>query len=425
MITFVSKLPLKQLSLLEFHNLLSKFHDLEDYHKSITKLENGFIVYDSNVIGIHIEDKWNYDYIYDEKTSELFISLDKKSNDEPIDFLEYLIKNEYIIKDTDFKIKSTPHYMNKNELPKTSVLPCIYFNEQLAKPNILNECSSLLKGMAHILYGNLEVDELMKKHHHSNYQSYAILYNNDYIGFSKFKNETDESFVKRVYYKIQTYMTKKVFDYPFNMNELYQKALSKMVDYYKNNEEEILMEYDEKLKKLEESKKKYLNQIEELNNQIEYFKYEIESYQEMINSEENHPLLYKGKIEEFYDGEQKDIVLALISEELKTERDPIKIQLYNEILQENPEVGIRREKLDEIWSILLSSKQVGSRQIEDLRKIGIILVKGETHIDGSFYNHPRYYTSISSSASDINTGRQVYRKLRNHFFGNLNDKYIN
>ena len=146
----------------------------------------------------------------------------------------------------------------------------------------------------------------------------------------------------------------------------------------------------------------------------------------MKNSAENHPLLFKGEIKEFYDGEQKDIVLALISEELKTERDPIKVQLYNEILKENPEVGERRKKLDEIWSILLSSKQVGTRQIEDLRKAGIILEKkGDTHFNGTLYNHQRYYTSIATSPSDTNTGRQVYRKLRNHFFGNLNDKYSN
>ena len=97
--------------------------------------------------------------------------------------------------------------------------------------------------------------------------------------------------------------------------------------------------------------------------------------------------------------------------------------MYNEILQENPEVGKRRKYLDEIWSILLSSKQIGSRQTGDLRKIGITLVKGETHIDCSFYDTTRYFTSLSSSPSDTNTNRQVYRTIRNHFYGNLNDKY--
>ena len=423
MITLVTKIPIKPLSLLEFHDLLSNFHSLVEYSKAITKMDNGYIVCDSNVVGYHIEDKCIYEYIYDEKTNELFISLDKKSNEEAIDLLDYLIKNDLILKDNDFKIKDIPHYMKENRLPKTSILPCVYFNEQLAQPNILNECSKLLKGMAHVLYGNPEVDELMKKHHHSNYQSYAILYNNDYIGFSKFKNETEDAFIKRVYYKMQTYMTKRVFETPFNMNNLYQKALSKMIDYYKNNEELILLEYDDKLKKLENDKKEYIKSINDLNNQIEYFKYEIESYQEKVNSSEKHPLLFKGEINEFYEGEQKDIVLALICEELKTEKDPMKVQLYNEILQENPEVGKRRKYLDEIWSILLSSKQIGSRQTGDLRKIGITLVKGETHIDCSFYDTTRYFTSLSSSPSDTNTNRQVYRTIRNHFYGNLNDKY--
>ena len=424
MIALVTKIPLKPISLLEFHELLSNFHPLLEFNRPITKMDNGYIIYDLDVIGYHIEDKSIYEYIYDEKSNELLISLDKKTNDDPIDLLDYLIKNDLILKDNDFKIKDTPHYMKENRLPNTSILPCIYFNEQLANPNILNECSSLLKGMAHVLYGNPEVDGLMKKHHHSNYQSYAILYNNDYMGFSKLKNESDEAFIKRVYYKMQTYMTKRVFEAPFNMNDLYQKALSKMVDYYKNNEELILIEFDDKLNKLKEDKNEILKNIDDLNSKIEYFKFEIESYQNKMNNKENHPLLYQGEIEEFYDGEQNDIVLALICEELKTERDPIKVQLYNEILQDNPEVGNRRMKLDEIWSILLSNKQVGPRQQKELRKLGIEVEQGETHIDCNFYDHPRYYTSMSSSASDTNTSRQVYRTIRNHFFGNLNDKYI-
>ena len=413
MITFVSKLPIKPMTCLEFHKIIATLHSLNSLEdKDLIKLDNGYIIQDEKIIAYHIEDNDSYEYIYSENTNEVLISLDKKRNHQPIDLLTYLMNHHLLAIDLNIKIKDIPHYCEKN-LPKTSYLPIIYFNSNLAKPSILNETSSLLKGMAHVLYGNKELDETMKNHHHSTYESYAILYNNDYMGFSKLKNESDESFAYRVYYKIQSYMTKRVFEYPFNMNDLYQKALSKMIKNSRENEDLILEKFDNQLSKLENNKQKYIQQIDELTKQIEYLKFQVEINEKKMNDICSYPLLFKGNEDEFYDGEQKDMVLSLIKEELKVEKDSTRIQLLNEILKENPPVGNRSEKLNEIYRILLSSKQVGERQIELLKKYGICLLDSkENHLKGNFYDDSRYPLTVSSSPSDLNTGRQLYREIR-------------
>ena len=83
--------------------------------------------------------------------------------------------------------------------------------------------------------------------------------------------------------------------------------------------------------------------------------------------------MLKGKEKEKYPGEQRDIVLDVIKEELKTQKDERICHLLHQILKENPETGHRRQMLDEIFKILVSNSQVDEKVVTDLRKMGIDL----------------------------------------------------
>lgn len=128
-------------------------------------------------------------------------------------------------------------------------------------------------------------------------------------------------------------------------------------------------------------------------------------------------MILKGQEKEKYPGEQKDMVLSLIAEELKTEKNQEMVTLYREILKENPEAGHRRKMLDEIFRILVSNSRVDDKVCTDLKQFGIELEKkSENHFKGCFFSDTRYLTSLSSTPIDTNAGRQMYRDFRKFYF---------
>ena len=415
MIYFVTKLPTKNISCFEFHVLLSKIHFIEEMKENpISYFNNGWMISNSKLCAYHIEEEWIYEYIFNEENHELYISLDQRSDSIPKDIIGYLIKNQIFEKDQEIDILDTPHYYTE-ELPMWKHLPVLYLNHTLSNPNILNECAKRLKGMVHVVYGNKTFDETMNIQNHSN-KSYVLLFNGERMFFSKKKEEDDASFIDRVFYKIQTYMNKRVFDEPYQMNVLYQKSLNQLILDSKNNEQNLLNNYDLELSRIENRKENYINRIEQLTSQINQLEYQIEYLENSIGDIQEYPLLFKGKEKELYEGEQKDMILYLIHEELKTEKDENKIQLYHSILNENPKQGTRDQLFEEITRILMSCKDVNEKARNDLRKVGICLEKKQKHIDGCFFDDQRYLITMSSTTSDINSNRQTIRMIRKVFF---------
>ena len=414
MIYLVTKLPLKPISCAQFHELISSFHKVCDVKENnITFFDHGYMIQEKQVFAYHIEEEWSYEYIFNEKTYELHISLNQKNQSIYKDFIGYLIKNNYLEKDDEIEIKDTPHYFT-NVLSKHQKLPVLYFNQSLSEPYILNECAKRLKGLVHVVYGNEVFNESMTIQNHS--KSYISLFNDEKMFFSKRKDEDDDSFIDRVFYKIQSYMNKRVFDEPYKMNVLYQKALNQLILHSKNNEKNILNNYDLELSRIENRKENYINRIEQLTSQMTQLEYQIEYLENIVNEQNEYPLLFKGNEKELYEGEQKDMILYLIQEELKTEKDPERIALYESILEENPKQGTRDMLFEEITRILMSCKDVNEKARNDLRKVGVCLEKKQKHIDGCFFNDQRYLITMSSTTSDINSNRQTIRMIRKVFF---------
>ena len=107
---------------------------------------------------------------------------------------------------------------------------------------------------------------------------------------------------------------------------------------------------------------------------------------------------------------------AILRKFVKTEKDEHRIQLLKEILEENPKVGKREELLTEIHRILLSVTQISTTEISDLKKVGVMLEHRKKQIFGNFFNDNRYNITISCTTSDVNAGRQIWRKIRSLFF---------
>lgn len=415
MIYYVNKLPMKPISCIEFHHLIQKFHSVDFLKTNLSFLENGWVIQRKDFVAYHFEENCIYDYIYNEKTHEVYISIDQKNDELPIDFLSYLIENEYLEKDIDLVIQKTAHYIDKKECPKCSALPIVYIQVNLNESD-MNHLANRLKGLAHVVYGNEDFQNSMIVENYSNHKNYIQLFHNEYLFFSKSKKENIQEFIEKIYYKVYSYMTKRVFNDSFNMKVLFKEALIQLIEESKMNEEGLLNTYDIELSRLNSKKENTLNRIEQLSNQINQLEYQIDYLENIVNNQTEYPLLYKGKEKELYDGEQKDMILYLIQEELKTEKDQDKILLYQSILEENPKQGTRDQLFEEITRILMSCKDVNEKARNDLRKVGICLEKKQKHLDGCFFNDQRYLITMSSTTSDINANRQVIRMIRKVFF---------
>lgn len=407
MMTFVSKLPVKTMTLKQFHELVSFVYPVSDFpNQPVTMISQGYILMKENILAYHIEEDSMCDLIFDQSQSELYLGFESKKN-APFQFLDLLFHRQLIEKDNELMIQEKPHFYKTEQIPQLNHLPYLLFKKGAVKQEMIETCASLLKGMVHVVSVEGKTYAPI----------YVNLFNQDLMRFSQYKNESDASFIQRIVVKIQNYMSKRVFEMPFNMNELYQQCLFSAIETSKSQEEAMLEYYDKKLNVLENDKQKLIAHIEAMSSQIELLHYQIEEIEERLKKNNQYPILFKGSEPEKYPGEQKDMILDIIRDELKIERDPLKVQLLNEIVNENPAVGKRKEMLEEIYRILISCSQLTERQFVELARVGVYLEKKSTkHIYGDFFQDTRYKQPVSSTSSDVNVGHQIYRTVRNLFF---------
>lgn len=416
MISYLTKLPLKPITCQQFHQLLSQYHQIDALAtKALSYHSNGWIINKGNILAYHLEDEGIYEYIYSEDTHELYVSVDTEHNKIP-GLIETLIRDNYLEKDGNLAIQGTVHVLESAQAIETKYLPFVYLDERMSTDTILDELSSRLKGMVHIICGDDKIDTDMMNAYHMESSSFAWLFNGDYFNFSRLKKENQEEFVERVCDRMQSYVTKRVFEYPFRINELYQQALSELIHTLINQEEEILNSYDLKISRLENRKQNILARIEQLNQQMNKMNAQILYYEMMLESKQETPILFKGEEKELYKAEQKDMILYLVENELKTERDPERIALIKAILKDNPKDGTRDYLLGEIESILGKSQFLTDYMKSQLRKLGIDFERTIKHPDGAFFDDDRYPLVFSSSPSDLHANDKNYRYVRNHCF---------
>lgn len=415
MITFVSKLPLHNVSINKFHKMVESCHSLDVcIEQSITHLNNGYILQNEDVVGYHIEDESIYEYIFKESTNEVYISIDKRGT-KCLSLLDHLINENLFACDGELPIGDNVHDMNQDCLAQTTYLPILYFTSK-SNLDIVSSCAKKLLAMVHVVLGNEEYDAIMMKKYRARYHDFGVLCNQDCLRFSKSKTEIDEDFANRIYYKMQMYMSNRVYEYPFNMNELYQAILLKMVEESRGQEELRLAKYDEQLDRLKARRDKIIRRIEKYEQELEAFiKPEIEENKALLEAMDKYPLVFKGKIEEKYIGEQKDIVLSRLVAASLNENYKDQKALILEILAENPEVGKRRELLEAIDRILKQCSKFEERVYNQLRKQGVEKLRDDEHGLACFFGDKRYLTTLPHTG-EANSGRQVFRKIRATFF---------
>lgn len=414
-------IAVKKLTIIQFTKIIQDLFYLDEFilDSLIIHLENCTIYHDESAIAFCIQYQNNdYEYIFNETKQNIYLSINKRNN-QFIDLITYLDKCHLLNNDHFSYIQ--PNIKNMNDLNQViefvenkTILPVIYLNMSLK--DFKNEILTEIQSTAYILTSEDEnFHQAFQKHFHLRNNSYILYLNHEFQKISFLKKESPQEFIEKVKIKIQSYILQRTYSFPYNMKDFQHHIIKKIIENHKENDFLENSSIEQQVLALEDKKKNLQKNIDDLNNQILILENQNEELGSYIKQQGYYPLILKGNEKEFYKGEQRDLLLYLLKEELKNNHNQKQQQIIHTILEQNPSVGNRNKYLTDIFNLLVN-EGLSKKSIDTLSRYGIILSHTGKHPTTTFFNDSRYTMTFSSTPSDLNVGRQYYRQIRKLFF---------
>lgn len=414
-------IAVKNLTIIQFTKIIQDLFYLDEFilDSLIIHLENCTIYHDESAIAFCIQYQNNdYEYIFNETKQNIYLSINKRNN-QFIDLITYL--NKYHFLNNNHFSYIQPNIKNMNDLNQViefienkTILPVIYLNMSLK--DFKNEILTEIQSTAYILTSeDKNFHQAFQNHFHLRNNSYILYLNHEFQKISFLKKESPQEFIEKVKIKIQSYVLQRTYSFPYNMKDFQHHIIKKIIENHKENDFLENSSIEQQVLALEDKKKNLQKNIDDLNNQILILENQNEELGSYIKQQGYYPLILKGNEKEFYKGEQRDLLLYLLKEELKNNHNQKQQQIIHTILEQNPSVGNRNKYLTDIFNLLVN-EGLSKKSIDTLSRYGIILSHTGKHPTTTFFNDSRYTMTFSSTPSDLNVGRQYYRQIRKLFF---------
>lgn len=414
-------IAVKNLTIIQFTKIIQDLFYLDEFilDSLIIHLENCTIYHDESAIAFCIQYQNNdYEYIFNETKQNIYLSINKRNN-QFIDLITYL--NKYHFLNNNHFSYIQPNIKNMNDLNQViefienkTILPVIYLNIFLK--DFKNEILTEIQSTAYILTSEDEnFHQAFQKHFHLRNNSYILYLNHEFQKISFLKKESPQEFIEKVKIKIQSYVLQRTYSFPYNMKDFQHHIIKKIIENHKENDFLENSSIEQQVLALEDKKKNLQKNIDDLNNQILILENQNKELGSYIKQQGHYPLILIGNEKEFYKGEQRDLLLYLLKEELKNNHNQKQQQIIHTILEQNPPVGNRNRYLTDIFNLLVN-EGLSKKSIDTLSRYGIILSHTGKHPTTTFFNDSRYTMTFSSTPSDLNVGRQYYRQIRKLFF---------
>ncbi len=414
-------IAVKNLTIIQFTKIIQDLFYLDEFilDSLIIHLENCTIYHDESAIAFCIQYQNNdYEYIFNETKQNIYLSINKRNN-QFIDLITYL--NKYHFLNNNHFSYIQPNIKNMNDLNQViefienkTILPVIYLNISLK--DFKNEILTEIQSTAYILTSEDEnFHQAFQNHFHLRNNSYILYLNHEFQKISFLKKESPQEFIEKVKIKIQSYVLQRTYSFPYNMKDFQHHIIKKIIENHKENDFLENSSIEQQVLALEDKKKNLQKNIDDLNNQILILENQNKELGSYIKQQGYYPLILKGNEKEFYKGEQRDLLLYLLKEELKNNHNQKQQQIIHTILEQNPPVGNRNRYLTDIFNLLVN-EGLSKKSIDTLSRYGIILNHTGKHPTTTFFNDSRYTMTFSSTPNDLNVGRQYYRQIRKLFF---------
>lgn len=414
-------IAVKNLTIIQFTKIIQDLFYLDEFilDSLIIHLENCTIYHDESAIAFCIQYQNNdYEYIFNETKQNIYLSINKRNN-QFIDLITYL--NKYHFLNNNHFSYIQPNIKNMNDLNQViefienkTILPVIYLNISLK--DFKNEILTEIQSTAYILTSeDKNFHQAFQNHFHLRNNSYILYLNHEFQKISFLKKESPQEFIEKVKIKIQSYVLQRTYSFPYNMKDFQHHIIKKIIENHKENDFLENSSIEQQVLALEDKKKNLQKNIDDLNNQILILENQNKELGSYIKQQGYYPLILKENEKEFYKGEQRDLLLYLLKEELKNNHNQKQQQIIHTILEQNPPVGNRNRYLTDIFNLLVN-EGLSKKSIDTLSRYGIILNHTGKHPTTTFFNDSRYTMTFSSTPSDLNVGRQYYRQIRKLFF---------
>lgn len=414
-------IAVKNLTIIQFTKIIQDLFYLDEFilDSLIIHLENCTIYHDESAIAFCIQYQNNdYEYIFNETKQNIYLSINKRNN-QFIDLITYL--NKYHFLNNNHFSYIQPNIKNMNDLNQViefienkTILPVIYLNMSLK--DFKNEILTEIQSTAYILTSeDKNFHQAFQNHFHLRNNSYILYLNHEFQKISFLKKESPQEFIEKVKIKIQSYVLQRTYSFPYTMKDFQHHIIKKIIENHKENDFLENSSIEQQVLALEDKKKNLQKNIDDLNNQILILENQNEELGSYIKQQGYYPLILKENEKEFYKGEQRDLLLYLLKEELKNNHNQKQQQIIHTILEQNPPVGNRNRYLTDIFNLLVN-EGLSKKSIDTLSRYGIILSHTGKHPTTTFFNDSRYTMTFSSTPSDLNVGRQYYRQIRKLFF---------
>ena len=384
-------IAVKNLTIIQFTKIIQDLFYLDEFilDSLIIHLENCTIYHDESAIAFCIQYQNNdYEYIFNEAKQNIYLSINKRNN-QFIDLITYL--NKYHFLNNNHFSYIQPNIKNMNDLNQViefienkTILPVIYLNMSLK--DFKNEILTEIQSTAYILTSeDKNFHQAFQNHFHLRNNSYILYLNHEFQKISFLKKESPQEFIEKVKIKIQSYVLQRTYSFPYNMKDFQHHIIKKIIENHKENDFLENSSIEQQVLALEDKKKNLQKNIDDLNNQILILENQNKELGSYIKQQGYYPLILKGNEKEFYKGEQRDLLLYLLKEELKNNHNQKQQQIIHTILEQNPPVGNRNRYLTDIFNLLVN-EGLSKKSIDTLSRYGIILNHTGKHPTTTFFN---------------------------------------
>lgn len=129
-----------------------------------------------------------------------------------------------------------------------------------------------------------------------------------------------------------------------------------------------------------------------------------ESLQTALSRSESVQLILEpSEIPEFFEGEQHDLVVSILTKALQNcgSKDTRQKELITDLLAHNKIIGNGKEMLEVVKAVFANGEDLSSKELADLKRVGFEITSENTHYK-LVYKGSKYWFSLAKTTSDKN-----------------------
>ena len=152
-------------------------------------------------------------------------------------------------------------------------------------------------------------------------------------------------------------------------------------------------------------------QIEELTHENERLTAENAGLRTKLNGMDSMPVLYLGTEDEFFPGEIREMILAILDRALGDETKTRRSDVLRDIIHSNGYQHSRENRVREVKAKLKGYKTMNGALRRFLEDLGFVITEDGKHYRLTYYGDNRYHTTLAKSASDHREGENISTQI--------------